>query len=339
VDPVSQAAIGAAAAQSGARKTPLRTALWVGALGGMLPDLDVLIRSADDPLLSLDYHRHFTHALVSIPLGGWLTAAVGRLLSRGKHSIRSLYLPATLGWATHGLLDACTSYGTFLLWPFSDVRVAWHNIGIIDPLLTLPLLAGVVIAAKMRNRLVARAALFWAIGILLFGVVQRERAEAVYRDFVTARGHDPEVLEVKPSIGNNILFRAFYAQGDQYWADAVRVPWWGESRIYAGEQVAILNWEETTAGAERLHVNDLKRFNHFSNGYLIEDPYNPGFIGDFRYAMLPNTVAPLWGVNFGNAEPGRHLEFKRFRRVSPETRGRFWDQLMGRPQVDTESAR
>ena len=175
--------------------------------------------------------------------------------------------------------------------------------------------------------------------ILLFGVVQRERAETVYRDFVTDRGHNPAVLEVKPSIGNNILFRAFYAHDGQYWADAVRVPWWGESRVYAGEQVAVLNWEETTSGAEPLHVNDLKRFNHFSNGYLIDDPYNPGFIGDFRYAMLPNTVAPLWGVNFGHAEPGRHLEFKRFRRVSPETRTLFWDQLMGRPQLDTDNDR
>ena len=69
----------------------------------------------------------------------------------------------------------------------------------------------------------------------------------------------------------------------------------------------ILDWDDTTTGAEPLHVTDLERFEHFSNGYLIHDPYHPGFIGDFRYAMLPNTVAPLWGVNFGGAEPGRHL--------------------------------
>ena len=163
----------------------------------MLPDLT----SSSVPRTtcsSLDYHRHFTHALVSIPLGGWLTAAVGRLLSRGKHSIRSLYLPATLGWATHGLLDACTSYGTFLLWPFSDVRVAWHNIGIIDPLRTLPLLAGV--SSPPRCGIDSwRAAFFWAIGILLFGVVQREKVEAVYRDVVTERGHAPECSRCRVS--------------------------------------------------------------------------------------------------------------------------------------------
>jgi inner membrane protein len=331
VDPISQAAIGAAAAQSGAKKTPLRTALWVGALGGLLPDSDVLIRSTEDPLLFLDYHRHFTHALVFIPVGGWITAGLGRLLSRGKHTIRSLFLPASLGWATHGLLDSCTSYGTFLLWPFSSVRVAWHNVAIIDPLHTLPLLAGVLLAAKMRNRLWAWTALAWSIGILLFGVVQRERAESVYRSFVATRGHTPDTVEVKPSFGNNILFRGFYAHDGKYWADAVRVPWWGESRVYAGEQAEILDWDKTTTGAEELHVADLKRFAHFSNGYLIHDPKNPDIVADFRYAMLPNTVAPLWGVDFGGAEPGKHLNFHRYSRVSSETRTVFWDQLMGRP--------
>ena len=68
MDPLSQASIGAAAAQALSRRTNLRTALWVGALGGFLPDADILIRSSEDPLLSLEYHRHFTHALVFIPL-------------------------------------------------------------------------------------------------------------------------------------------------------------------------------------------------------------------------------------------------------------------------------
>ena len=61
MDPLSQAAIGAAAAQSGSRASTLRHALWIGALAGMAPDLDVLIQSNTDPLLALEYHRQFTH--------------------------------------------------------------------------------------------------------------------------------------------------------------------------------------------------------------------------------------------------------------------------------------
>ena len=63
MDPLSQAAIGAAAAQSGSKASTMRHALWIGALAGMAPDLDVLIQSNTDPLLALEYHRQFTHSL------------------------------------------------------------------------------------------------------------------------------------------------------------------------------------------------------------------------------------------------------------------------------------
>ena len=86
MDPITQASIGAAAAQSIGR-TSLKTALLIGALGGFLPDSDVFIRSSEDPLLHLEYHRHFTHSLIFIPVGGLITAGIGQLLTRGRHRI------------------------------------------------------------------------------------------------------------------------------------------------------------------------------------------------------------------------------------------------------------
>lgn len=70
MDPLSQAVIGAGLAMCFVRRERLRTACVAGALGGMAPDLDILIRSAEDPLLALEYHRHFTHSLVMIPIIG-----------------------------------------------------------------------------------------------------------------------------------------------------------------------------------------------------------------------------------------------------------------------------
>ena len=189
MDPISQAAIGATAAQSLSPKTGLKAALLAGAIGGTMPDLDVLIRSTDDPLLFLDYHRHFTHSLAFIPLGGVIAAAVARVVLRGRRSLKQLWAPATLGWATHGLLDSCTSYGTFLLWPFSSARIAWHNVAIIDPLFTLPLVAGALLAMRRKNRTLARAAFTWGVLYLLFGAVQRDRAAAVYASVQAERGH------------------------------------------------------------------------------------------------------------------------------------------------------
>ena len=67
--------MGAAAAQAVARPRQVAVAGLLGALAGMAPDLDVLIRSSVDPLLFLEYHRQFTHSLVFIPLGAALCAA------------------------------------------------------------------------------------------------------------------------------------------------------------------------------------------------------------------------------------------------------------------------
>ena len=94
----------------------------------MAPDLDVLIRSSHDPLLFLEYHRQFTHSLFFIPVGALICALAFYPVTRRALSFRETWILSALGYATHGLLDACTTYGTLLLWPFSQERFAWHNV-------------------------------------------------------------------------------------------------------------------------------------------------------------------------------------------------------------------
>ena len=128
MDPVSQGVVGAAFAQAAAKRTTLATVAWYGALGGMAPDLDVLFQSPTDPILFLEFHRQFTHSLVFIPIGALLVFAVLRSIANRVRMLQGLsagqaYLACLMGYATHGLLDACTSYGTQLLWPFSNARI------------------------------------------------------------------------------------------------------------------------------------------------------------------------------------------------------------------------
>ena len=75
MDPISQGVLGASFAQAAAKnKEKIIAAAWFGALAGMAPDLDVVIQSPSDPLLFLEFHRQFTHALIFIPLGALLVA-------------------------------------------------------------------------------------------------------------------------------------------------------------------------------------------------------------------------------------------------------------------------
>ncbi len=69
MDPVTQGALGAALPQATTNKTRVGIAGVLGFVSGMAADLDVLIRSETDPLMFLEYHRQFTHALIFIPVG------------------------------------------------------------------------------------------------------------------------------------------------------------------------------------------------------------------------------------------------------------------------------
>ncbi len=332
MDPLSQATLGAAAAQVVARPKRFVAATLTGAIGGFLPDADVLIRSSTDPLLSLEYHRHFTHSLAFIPIGGAIAAFCCARLSRGRVGFKELYLPATLGWATHGLLDSCTSYGTYLYWPFSNERVAWHVISIVDPLFTLPLLFGVVWAMRKRAARITRAFVVLALAYMGFGVFQLHRAESVYAGVIAERGHAASGVEVKPSLGNNILFRAFYEHNGDYFADAVRVNWLGDARVYRGSHHPVLDVPEyiATHQLDDLRQGDIARFEYFSAGYLVEDPRHPGFVSDFRYAGVPNDIAPMWGIDVLGTPAGKHPEWHHFREFESGDRALFLDMLWGR---------
>ncbi|HMB72519.1 MAG TPA: metal-dependent hydrolase, partial [Gammaproteobacteria bacterium] len=133
MDPISQGALGAACGQCTARRSRVVPATIAGCISGMAADADVVIRSASDPLLFLEFHRHFTHSLAFIPAGAIVCAAALHWFLRNRLTFRQTFLACLAGYASHGLLDACTAYGTLLLWPFSNARIAWNTVSVIDP--------------------------------------------------------------------------------------------------------------------------------------------------------------------------------------------------------------
>ena len=72
MDPISQAVVGVTAAKSQNKSNPL---VILMASAGMAPDLDILINSDKNPLLSVAYHRHFTHSFFFIPFGALIVSA------------------------------------------------------------------------------------------------------------------------------------------------------------------------------------------------------------------------------------------------------------------------
>ena len=330
MDPISQGALGAVASQVVPRREKLRAVAFLGCIAGMAPDLDVFIRSSSDPLLFLEYHRQFTHALLFIPVGAALVALPLHPFVRRTLQPRQTYLACLLGYATHGLLDACTSYGTQLLWPFSEVRVAWNNISIVDPLFTLPLLCLVILAAVLRRRALAVAGLSWAIGYLLLGVVQHQRAEAAGARLAAERGHQPHRLSAKAGFANLLIWKVVYEHGGRFYVDGIRA---GPAvTVCPGASIARLDVRRDFPwlDPESRQARDVERFRRFSDGYVAVDPHVPNRIVDMRYSMVPNTIDPLWGIELDpEAPPDRHVRYLEVQESRPEQRGLYWRLLTG----------
>ena len=333
MDPVTQGALGAAAAQSFANGKRSSAAMLAGWLGGMAADLDVLIRSSSDPLLFLEYHRHFTHSLLFIPVGGLLVAlfvhlCIGR---RRQWAFISTLGFCTAGYATHALLDGCTSYGTMLLWPFSDTRYAWDTISIIDPLFTLPIIALLVLSVSRRNPWPARVGLCWALMYVNIGFFQHERALQAGQELAQSRGHSPLRLEAKPGFANLLLFKTIYRTDSHFYVDAVRVAL--NSKHYTGDSIAILNIQRDLPwlpdGSQQ--AEDLRRFEWFSDGYVALHPTIKNEVIDIRYSMLPQHIDPLWGITLSpSATPLQHAAYVTHRESSAELLNTYWQMIRGR---------
>lgn len=331
MDVVTQGALGALLAQAAAPPRQARLAALVGGAAAMLADADTLIGSPDDALLVLEYHRHFSHALLFIPLGALVAALLLWPLLRRRLPFARLYAYALLGYATAGVLDACTSYGTHLWWPFSDARVAWGIIAVVDPLFTLVLLAALALGLVRRRARPARIGLGLAAAYLLLGLVQQQRATAVARAAIAARGQTAERLVVKPTIGNLLLWRAVYVSDGRVYADGIRVGGPGGVRHYPGESAPLveplrdLDWAPPGSRAQR----DAQRFAALSDGMVTRDRRAADTLGDARYAMLPTAVAPLWGIALDRGAPDAPPRFVTDRSLTPEGRRRFIEMLLG----------
>lgn len=224
MDTVTQALLGAAVGQACfARRLGRRAVVW-GAIGGVIPDLDVLAIAVDGPFAEFRYHRGITHSLwfgpVVGPLLGWLLWRWKRWRGRQDPGPLAAWVGLfSLALFTHPLIDVFTVYGTQLFAPFSLERVAWNALGIIDPLYSGILVAGLVAGFLWRGRIDrARAAGFAALALswtyMLYGVWLNQQAEADVGAALAAAGHPEARVRVYPTIFQPYLRRVVARTGE-----------------------------------------------------------------------------------------------------------------------------
>lgn len=332
MDPVTHAVLGASLAQATLGRRLGRTAALAGTVAGVLPDADVFIRSAADPLVAVAAHRGFTHALVFVPVGAliavlpWLRRPAARAGGRGW----ALWLAAALAYLSHILLDAATSYGTQLFWPFSDQRAGWDWIAVVDPAFTVPLAVGLAWALARRSAAPAVVGLGCALAYLGLGVVQHGRAEAALRELAARRGHAPVRVEVMPTLANQLVWRTLYEHGGRIHSDRVRAGWTGTVTLREGWSLPLAGPADLTP-AERARDTrrSFARFAWFSEHWVARSPGDPTVLADMRYSLSAEAFDPIWGIRF--TPPGAPAEVEWINR-SRERRidlGGMWREIAG----------
>lgn len=335
MDPVTHALLGACTGFSLFGKRLGKKAGAIGALSAFVPDADVFIRSSTDPLLALEYHRHFTHSLAFAPIGAAIVASLWLFQKTSRAHFGWLWLCAVTAYLTHCLLDSATTYGTQLLWPFSNMRVGWDWISIVDPIPTAFLIAGVILVFRRNSFRPATLALIFFVAYIGWGIIQHARATKAQALIAFGRGHKIERWEVMPTIGNNIVWRSIYESNGRLYTDRIRAGWLSKPTVREGESLPLATIDDLGPAEKAVNqrARAFERFSWFSSGWVARSPNDPAIIGDMRYSLSPAKFDPIWGIRY---TPEKEIGYKwvnrsRNRKIAVHE---LWNEIIGRSEFE-----
>ncbi|WP_430009885.1 metal-dependent hydrolase [Methylophaga lonarensis] len=273
MDPVSQAVLGGAVGYIVAGKKAPRKAIIAGMTLAILPDLDIFI-SYENDLDSMTYHRSWTHSWIVhtllAPLFAWVIWYFDKTLSYSR------WLAIVwLAWMTHAGLDALTVFGTQLFWPFMPPPASINSIFIIDPLFTLPLLAGCGLlvwnSSSLRNHHIMIAAIIFSHLYLVWGLAVQGHVDHRVQQSLQANGISSQKIMITPTPLNSILWRVLVMDQTHYYEGFY-------SLLDGKQQIHFERFDRGMAAQEFLSdLDSYQRMRWFNDGF-------------YRLAMVENDI-------------------------------------------------
>jgi inner membrane protein len=363
MDSFTQIVLGAACGEIVAgKKMGNRAMLW-GAVGGTIPDLDVIASAFTSEITSMTFHRGFMHSFLFAAIFPWILAYFSQWFyqddiyrKRGyKVSFVAiwglLYLGAAFGinqipkvlnggfswsvflptlflglyfayklwfdywknsfsevkvsyltwvnlffWSifTHPILDCFTNWGTQIWQPFSDMRVQWSTVSVVDPICTLPFALLLWIASRFAKETRVRALLNWA-GVLWFcgylcvyTLWHKQTVNAAWRETLAQKGIKYNRIYTNPSIFNNIVWTSLAETDSAYYWSLYgfndKKPGHNKISRIPKDQELIKTIPETD------RANYFLKW--FSDGYYNIKPYNGDTMqfNDLRFGLMGDTL-------------------------------------------------
>lgn len=293
MDSLTQIVLGAACGEAVLGKKIGNKALLFGAIGGTIPDLDVFIGKLlySNEIQAMAFHRGFMHSIFFSIIGcfvfGWLTY---KIYNRGKRehttNLKDWYWLYFLSLFTHPLLDSFTPYGTQLFTPFSNYRVAFNNISVVDLLYTIPFLTCIIIL-MFYNRKTERRRWWLKVGFIISSaymvltLVNKIHIDSVFEESFKKANINYTRFSSQPTLLNNILWYAVAETDTQYHLTFYSLL----DKSDVAEEIITVDKNHNLLD---MNDQDLKTLTWFSNDYynLSASEDNTYKYVDLRYPML-----------------------------------------------------
>lgn len=343
MDSLTQIVLGAACGEIALGKKIGNKALLFGAIGGTIPDLDVIFGHLffSNSIDQLAFHRGFMHsflfAFLSPFVFGWITHKLyNKGIRKNTTTLKDWIWLYFISIITHPILDSFTPYGTQLFLPFSDYRVAFNNISVVDPLYTLPFLACVIAVLFYKRNTKERTkwnllGIYMSSAYMLFTIGNKLYINTVFEESFKQSNIKVQRFSTQPTLFNNIL-------------------WYGIAETKEDYKIAFYSLFDKSGQADPiislpknhhlLNMNepDLKTLNWFSNGYYnlapIDSSKNIRY-NDLRYPLLnaKNKNSSVFSFelekNGARWENHRYVDDSFKKTPLSETFSQFWQRIKG----------
>ena len=314
MDSLTQIVLGAACGEIALGKKIGNKALLFGAIGGTIPDLDVFVGRwfYNNEIEAMAFHRGFMHSILFAVLGcflfGWVTY---KLYNTGKRkdttTQKNWIWLFFLSIFTHPLLDCFTPYGTQLFAPFSDYRVAFNNISVVDPLYTVPFLICLIIMmffkrTKTRRTWWLKTGIYISSAYMVFTIFNKLYIDSVFNTSFKKANISYQRFSAQPTILNNILWYAVAETKTQYHLAFYSLL---DKNNVAENMITV----EKNHDLVDMNANNLQTLAWFSNQYYNlskKEKVGTYRYVDLRYPMLnpedPNTSVFNFTIFFENGK-------------------------------------
>ncbi|WP_439131832.1 metal-dependent hydrolase [Polaribacter sp.] len=331
MDSLTQIVLGAAVGEAVLGKKIGNKAMLYGAIAGTIPDLDVIAGNFTDTVTSLEIHRGFTHSLlfsiIFAPIFAYLVSKFEKYNSRKGWTFFFF-----LTFFTHPILDAHTTWGTQLFWPF-EIRLAFKNIFVIDPLYTIPFLVFLLLAmfqkrASKKRKLYNTCGLWVSTSYLLLTLILKGVSYQKFTKELQQQNITYTEIETKPSPLNTILWTANVETKDAFLI--------GNSSFFDKNPVQFSEYQKNHhLLGDLVHHSKTKRMIAISKGWFTINKKNDTlYFNDLRFGTLsiqPNAQNFVFKYKIKIDKNGTpfFIEEKKKKRDAKKLLTELWQRIQG----------